>query len=166
MNIINNFDTTGIEIYYYFIDPRRLWYFAHGITMEQESDAVEIGKIITEETYKRQTKEIQIGRIKIDFFKKNLEIHEVKKSSKFKDASKWQLIYYLYVLKNMGIVCKGVLNFPKEKRIEYVELTEDIESKLRNILKEIQQIIKLPSPPKTRQSEMIKNSSYYEFFMS
>ncbi|MEM3473831.1 MAG: Dna2/Cas4 domain-containing protein, partial [archaeon] len=84
---------TGVQIQYYFIDPRRLWYFSKGITMEHNSELVEIGKIITNEFYKRDKKEIQIGRIKIDFYKKNLEIHEVKKSSKFIEASRWQLIY-------------------------------------------------------------------------
>lgn len=155
---------TGLQIYYYFIDPRRLWYFSKGITMEHNSELVEIGKIITSESYKRERKEIQIGRIKIDFYRKNLEIHEVKKSSKFKTASRWQLIYYLWVLKNFGVECKGILNFPKERKTEKVFLTPEIEEKLLKILEEIKKIIELPAPPRTKISEKLKTSSYYELF--
>lgn len=157
---------TGTQIYYYIIDPRRLWYFSKGIVMEHTSDSVEIGKIISQETFKRDKKEIQIGRIKIDFYRKNLEIHEVKKSSKFKEASRWQLIYYLYVLKKIGVNCKGMLHFPKEKRIEKLELTIDLEKKMEKILKDIERIVNLPVPPKTKQSEKIKKASYWELFMA
>lgn len=157
---------TGVQIQYYFIDPRRLWYFSKGITMEHNSELVEIGKIITSESYKRERKEIQIGRIKIDFYRKNLEIHEVKKSSKFKTASRWQLIYYLWVLKNFGVECKGILNFPKERKTEKVFLTPEIEQKILNILEEIKKIIELPTPPHTKISEKLKTSAYYELFMA
>lgn len=157
---------TGVQIQYYFIDPRRLWYFSKGITMEHNSELVEIGKIITSESYKRERKEIQIGRIKIDFYRKNLEIHEIKKSSKFKTASRWQLIYYLWVLKNFGVECKGILNFPKERKMEKVFLTPEIEQKILNILEEIKKIIELPTPPHTKISEKLKTSSYYELFMA
>lgn len=157
---------TGTQIYYYFIDFKRLWYFSKGILMEHNSDLVKIGKIVSEETFKRNKKEIQIGRIKIDFYRKNLEIHEVKKSSKFKEASKWQLIYYLYVLKKLGVNCKGILNFPTERRIEKVYLTPELEEKMEKILNEIKTIVSLPKPPKTKESQKIKKSSYWELFMA
>lgn len=49
---------TGIMVYYYFICERRLWYFANQINMEQNSELVQIGKIIDETTYKREKKGI------------------------------------------------------------------------------------------------------------
>ncbi|MCM8787736.1 MAG: CRISPR-associated protein Cas4 [Candidatus Omnitrophica bacterium] len=157
---------TGVQIQYFFIDPRRLWYFSKGITMEKESDLVEIGKIITQESYKRDKKEIQIGRIKIDFYRKKLQIHEVKKSSKFKDASRWQLLYYLYILKKLGINAVGILNFPKERKTEKVILDSKAQKKLEEVIESIKKIIKSKTPPKTKQSQKIKNSSYYELFMA
>ena len=51
---------TGIMVYYYFICERRLWYFANQINMEQNSELVQIGKIIDETTYKREKKGILI----------------------------------------------------------------------------------------------------------
>lgn len=169
MNDIKHIDEilfTGVQVQYYFIDHRMLWYFSRGITMEHNSELVEIGKIITNEFYKRDKKEIQIGRIKIDFYKKNLEIHEVKKSSKFIEASRWQLIYYLYVLKKSGVECKGVLNFPKERKTEEVFLDEEKEKKMEEILKDIKKIVNLHTPPITKQSQKLKKSSYYELFMA
>ena len=47
-------NVTGIMIYYYFICHRRLWYFANQINMEQNSELVEIGKIIDETTYSKE----------------------------------------------------------------------------------------------------------------
>lgn len=163
---LNSATFTGTQVYYYLVDPRRLWYFSHNILMEQTSDLVEIGKVIAEESYKRDKKEIQIGRIKIDFYRKNLEIHEVKKSSKFKEASRWQLIYYLYVLKKLGVRCKGVLNFPKERKVEKIELTSELEKKTEKVLRDIKRIVNMPHPPKTKQSEKIRRSSYWELFMA
>lgn len=157
---------TGVQVQYYFINTRQLWYFSKGISMEHESDLVAIGRIINEESFKRDKKEIQIGRVKIDFYRKKLEVHEVKKSSKFKEASKWQLIYYLYVLKKLGIYCTGILHFHKERKIEKVILTPEKEKRLIEILNDIKRIIQLPKPPKTTQSEKIKRSSYYELFMA
>lgn len=157
---------TGVQVQYYFINPKQLWYFSKGITMEHESDLVAIGKLISQESFIKDKKEIQVGRIKIDFYRKKLEIHEVKKSSKFKEASRWQLIYYLYVLKKFGVNCIGILHFHKEKKTEKVLLTPEREKRIVEILRNIEKIIKLPKPPQTIQSERIKKSSYYEFFMA
>lgn len=164
LKLLEDLDLTGIYIYYYFVEPKRLWYYAKGITMEHNSEDVEIGKIISEFSYKREKKEIQIGRIKIDFYKKNLEIHETKKSSKFKEASYWQLIFYLWFLKQFRISCKGTLDFPKEKKRTEIILNKNLENKLLKILKHIREIISSPSPPKT--NKFIKKSAYYEFFMA
>mgnify|MGYP000731958056 CR=1 FL=1 len=64
-------NVTGIMVYYYFICERRLWYFANQINMEQNSELVQIGKIIDETTYSREKKGILIDNtINIDFINK------------------------------------------------------------------------------------------------
>jgi len=71
---------TGTYINYYFHCRRHLWLFAHSINMEQNSDAVTLGKFISETTYKREEHEIQIDDIVLDFYDdKTKIIHEVKK---------------------------------------------------------------------------------------
>ncbi|MGH2638833.1 MAG: CRISPR-associated protein Cas4 [Rhabdochlamydiaceae bacterium] len=65
---------TGSQINYYFICKRKLWLFSHNIELEPESDLVKLGKLLHENRYNRKMKEVQIGRIKVDFMEsKRLE---------------------------------------------------------------------------------------------
>ena len=41
----------GIEINYLYVCKTKLWYFVRGITMEQESDFVDLGKFLHEKSY-------------------------------------------------------------------------------------------------------------------
>jgi CRISPR-associated exonuclease Cas4 len=55
---------TGTEVAYYFVCARKLWFFAHNIQCEQDSDAVRHGKHIHETSYKRKKKEIDVDGYK------------------------------------------------------------------------------------------------------
>jgi len=66
--------------------------------MEETSDLVLLGKLLHERGYARRRKEVQVGRVKIDFVASGCEIHEVKRSRKAEDAHLFQLLYYLYFL--------------------------------------------------------------------
>ena len=116
---------TGTQINYYFVCKRKLWLFSKHISMEQTSDLVEIGSILHETSYKRKRREIQLEGIKIDFFEKNRGIiHEVKKSKTIENAHIWQLKYYLYYFKQLGINVTGEINYPILRKIEKIELAE------------------------------------------
>ena len=83
---------TGLMVYYYFVCKRKLWYFRNEINMEQNSEAVEIGKILDETSYSRDNKHINIDQtINIDFIRETNVLHEVKKSRKIEEASVWQV---------------------------------------------------------------------------
>ena len=85
---------TVIMVYYYFICERRLWYFSNQINMEQNSELVQIGKIIDEATYKREKKGVLIDNtINIDFINNGAVLHEVKKTKSIEEAGIWQLKY-------------------------------------------------------------------------
>lgn len=72
---------TGVMIYYYFVCKRKLWYFCHEINMEAENESVMLGKLLDENSYRRDEKHINIDNIiNIDFIKEHKELHEVKKS--------------------------------------------------------------------------------------
>jgi CRISPR-associated exonuclease Cas4 len=79
---------TGSHINYYFVCRRKLWFFANGIQMEQNSDLVYEGKLIHEESYPQRAakyEEVQIGGIKVDFYDAgNRVIHEVKSQVKWR----------------------------------------------------------------------------------
>lgn len=96
---------TGTHFNYYQLCHRKLWLFANGINMEQESDLVYEGKLVHESSYPQRTskyEEVEIDGIKVDYYDaKNKVIHEIKKSNKVDKAHEWQLKYYMYVSSNM-----------------------------------------------------------------
>ena len=49
-------EITGVMVYYNEVCQRKLWYFYHGIQLEQDNENVKIGKVLDEETYKRDEK--------------------------------------------------------------------------------------------------------------
>ena len=145
---------TGTQVNYYFICKRKLWMFSRGLEMEETSDLVLLGKLLHERGYARKRKEVQVGRIKIDFVGAGCEIHEVKRSRKAEDAHLYQLLYYLYYLKRYaGVEGRGVLHYPLLKRTVDVELTEEkalhMESVLNDMAKNLSNMIP-PSPIKIR----------------
>lgn len=161
---MNELNITGSQIHYFFICKRELWLFANNINTEQDSDKVKEGKLIHETSYSRKKKEIQIGRIKIDFFGKNTEIHEVKKSKKAEKAHEFQLLYYLYYLKQKGIPnLKGIIDYPLIRKRKEIFLTQEKEQKLIKILNEINEILQMKKPPEEKGTVYCKNCSYKEF---
>lgn len=118
------------------------------LQMELENDDVLKGKLLAEKVFQRKNKEIAINDelekigIKIDVFdKKKKIIKEVKKSKKFQENHKWQLLYYLYILKNKGINnITGLLSYPNSKKNIIIKLTKNNEKQLINIIDEIQKM--------------------------
>ncbi len=155
---------TGVMVYYYFICHKRLWYFSNGISMEQESELVTMGKLIDENSYSREKKHIMIDeKINIDFLHGWNIIHEIKKSDKLEEGSIWQIRYYIYILKEKGLIIeKGILDYPKLRKRKEIYLTEEDELQMKNILDDIEKIINTEKPPKEVKKAYCKKCSYYE----
>ena len=154
----------GVKINYYYICKRKLWLFTKGITMEQNSDRVMSGKIIHENSYKRQKhKELLIDNLlKLDIVDSEY-VREVKISSKMKKADEMQLYYYLYYLKQLGIYKKGMINYVKEKKQEEIELTPVKEEEIEQTIEDIIRISKLDKPPALEKLSYCTKCAYYEF---
>ena len=93
---------SGTLIWYYYICKREVWLLAHGIEADQDHELLEMGRIISENTYRRDKKEINIGNIKVDLIRREhgqLIVGEVKKSSRYEKAATMQLLFYLKTLK-------------------------------------------------------------------
>jgi len=165
MDLENQLQFTGTQVNYFFHCHRQLWLFSHQITCEQDSDTVYLGKLIHEQSYERERKEIEIDHLKLDFFDiRDGILHEIKKSDSFEHAHEWQVLFYLYYLKAKGVKgFKGEINYPKlRKRVEVV-LTRDKEQQLDEILKEIHRIILLTFPPPINvKLSVCRKCSYYE----
>ena len=155
---------TGVMIYYYFVCPRKLWYYRHDITMESNSELVGIGKLIDESSYSREKRSILIDEtIQIDFLKDWKIIHEVKKSKNMEEASIWQIRYYISVFREKGIeIEKGILDFPTMRRREEIYLTDEDEKRLEEIKEEIVQLLGSEVPPKQVKTSICSKCAYYE----
>ena len=92
---------------------------------------------------------------------------EIKKSDADAEAAKWQLLYYLSVLKSKGIVRKGKLEFieknKKDKKIVILELTEELERELEYYIKEIEKLLEEQEPPECIHKATCKKCAYYEY---
>lgn len=155
---------TGTQIAYYFLCERKLWLFTHKIDMEHHSDTVAIGKFISESTYQRKKKEIQIDNIVLDNYDhKTKTIHEVKKSDKMEETHIWQLKYYISVLAEKGIEgVSGKIDYPKFRHTVDVVLTEEDRSELVKIKSEIKKILEKDKPPEVINKSFCKKCSYYD----
>jgi len=162
---------TGTHFNYYQVCRRKLWLFANGIGMEHTSDLVYEGKLIHEESYPQRSEkyqEIEMDGIKVDYYDaKNKVIHEIKKSDKVEKAHEWQLKYYIYVFERNGIEgVKGILEYPVLRKKDEIVLSEVDRDKLKEMEKEITNIIENETCPPLEKKKLCKNCSYFDFCYS
>ncbi len=163
--IYKSLSATGTEINYFFVCKRKLWYSAHQINCENESDNVAAGNLLHSASYQNKRKEYLFDKIKIDWLDlKNGVIHEVKKSDKMEEAHLWQLKYYLHYFREKGIGnFTGELNYPLQKSKLSVSLEEDDIPILEKLLEDIENIKALNSvPPLPSKKSICKKCAYYE----
>ena len=156
-------NVTGMQIYYYKVCKRKLWYFSHSLAMEQNNENVSLGKIIDESSYMREDKHINIDNvINIDFIRDDI-ICETKKSRKIEEASEMQLKYYLYYLfKNGATGFSGEINYPVLKKKVRVELTDEDIDQIEKIIDDIQKVNSYVVPPELSKKKICSNCAYYD----
>lgn len=160
---------SGTLVWYYYICPREVWLLGHQITADQDDSNVSLGRFIQEFSYPRERKELSVGHGKMDVFKVEngeLIIGEVKKTSKYRQSARMQLVFYLDELKQRGINARGELRFPREKLREEVSLDEETEKELDRARREILRILYLPQAPSPTKIKFCKNCAYAEFCWS
>ena len=155
---------TGIMIYYYFICKKKLWYFINQINMEQNSELVAIGKILDEDSYKKEKKEILIDNtINIDFIKNGAVLHEVKKTKSIEEAGIWQIKYYMYYLEKKQVEnIKAKIDYPLLKETKEIILSDIDRKVLDDVIQDIEKLINEESIPKKINSKICKKCSYYD----
>ena len=166
---MNYMNITGSLVQAYIFCPRQAWLLSRQIVGNQYNEFLAIGRLLSEETYKREKKEIVIDGGKIDFIKTkdgNLFIAEVKKSGKFIETSKMQLLYYMYRLKQKGYDTNGEIRIPREKKAIKVVLSEENEKRIENILDELKRLLEQEHPPRIAYNRNCRNCSYFEFCWS
>ena len=157
----------GTIINYYFHCKRQCYLHGNRLNMEDNSEQVKIGKAIHEERAENKNNtEIAIDNIRLDKLTKEY-LTEVKKSDADAEAAKWQVVYYLKVLKTKGVIRKGKLEFAeknkKDKKIIIIELTDEVEKELDKYIDEIEQLLNQDRIPECINKSTCKKCAYYEY---
>ena len=157
-------EITGLMVYYYFVCKKKLWYFVNQIQMEQNSELVEIGKIVDDTSYENQEKHILIDNtINIDFIKNSAILHEVKKTKAIEEASIWQVKYYMYYLERKGVKnLKAKIDFPLIKETKVIILNKEDRQAIKEVIVHIQEIINSKIPVDVEQDKKCKKCAYYD----
>ncbi len=167
---LRNLRIGGTEVQYFVYCPRRLWWYAHGMEQEHSGgnagqESVSAGALLHEDSYPdKARKDILVDDLlRIDFTEDG-KVHEIKKSKSGEKAALYQLLYYLYYLKQeKGVVTTGVIDYPLQKRKVEVELTPQYEADLEKILAGILLVRELPVPPTVEKPMPIcKECAYQE----
>lgn len=148
---------------YYLLCPRKAWLSMRGLWMEQESTTVALGRQIGASSYRREVKEIMLTAEapdgtplvgKIDWADLNGGVlHETKKSPSGDDAHRWQLRFYLWLLRLNGVTAAGgsaftgEINYPRQRRTETVQLTAAHETRLAAIVAALRDLSVQETPP-------------------
>ncbi|WP_338031364.1 CRISPR-associated protein Cas4 [Caproicibacterium lactatifermentans] len=151
-------------VYYYFVCQRKLYYFCKNLRMEQDDENVAIGKVLDETAYSHAEKHITVNnQISVDYIEKSRILHEVKKSRSIEEAGIWQLKYYLWYFKQRGVEhLTGKIDYPLLKHTESIALTKEDEAHLLNVMKEINAIQGMKTPPPRKTKKICKKCAYYD----
>lgn len=157
----------GTLINYYFHCKRQCYLHGNRLNLEDNSEIVKIGKAIHEEKAADSSNaEISIDNIKLDKLTSEY-LTEIKKSDADIEAGKWQLIYYLKVLKEKGIIRKGRLECieknKSDKKVIYIELNDELEKELDDYVEKIEEIINSDNIPDVLNKSSCKKCAYYEY---
>jgi CRISPR-associated exonuclease Cas4 len=91
-------------------------------------------------------------------------VHEIKKSAKIEDAHRAQVKYYLWILEKNGIEgAKGILEYPKQRHTEGVELTDMDRENIPKWETDIEQLVQADACPQVINKPMCKQCSYFDF---
>jgi CRISPR-associated exonuclease Cas4 len=127
---------------------------------------VKIGKALHEERDKKENTEIALENIRLDKLSSEY-LTEVKKSDADVEAAKWQLLFYLKILKEKGVIRKGKLEFIEkgktDKKILYYELTDELEKELESYVSSIEILLESDEIPEVLNTSQCKKCAYYEY---
>ncbi len=156
---------TGSLMQAFLVCKRQAWLLAHQLVGDQENDTLYIGKIVAEDSYSRDKKEIVIDEGIIDVLRTEdgqALLIEVKKSSKMLKSAEYQLLLYMRGTKTHY----GEIRIPKEKKVVKVELTDEKLEELNKIEKEAEELINAELPPKPEKVPFCDRCSYEYFCWS
>lgn len=156
----------GTIINYYFHCKRQCYLFANKLNFEDNSELVKIGRQIHEnKSQNKKNAEIKIDNIVVDKITDKYVV-ETKKSDADKEEARWQLYYYLYILRKKVIKKDGKLEFienKKGRKVEIINLDNKKEKELEELIEKIENLIESKKIPKFKKIKGCTKCAYYEY---
>lgn len=158
----------GLHVSYYFICKRKLWLYLRGVTQEHGSDLVEQGRLIHETSYperRERYRELIFDGVRIDYYDPvDRIIHELKKSPACRTAHVWQLKHYILRLEERGVEgVTGILEYPRQRRTERIELEPDDRDALEAVYAEIDDLASSAPAPERINAPLCQSCAYHDF---
>lgn len=161
---------TGSAVLSLTVCEREAWLIAHQIEPDQSNPYLEVGRFIHQESYpKRGIREVSLPGMKIDMIfqqGKVTIVGEIKKSSKFLEGARMQLLYYLYELEKRGVKASGKIMIPRERKQVEVRLGETEKEELERFLEKAERILSLPKVPERKKTGFCRKCGYELFCWS
>lgn len=160
----------GSLVQAYLICKKQAWFLSRNLSGDPDNVFLEIGRLISENSYSREKRQLYIEGVGIlDFVKiegEKIVFAEVKKSSRALKSAEYQLLFYIYKLKERMNIKRGEIRIPKEKKVKVVTLTPEKEAKLQELEKEILNTIESETPPKSVKNKFCEKCSYQKLCWS
>lgn len=153
---------SGQIISYLIICKRKLYLAVKGIRCEHRSNLVKIGKYYHQEFETEDEVDKFLNGVKVDKIQGDYVI-EFKKSKADEQAAEWQLLFYLWKLKEVGIFKKGKLKYKENRNDREVLLTPAREQQLQQMIQEIEHLISSDRIPPVINKQKCRKCAYYEF---
>jgi CRISPR-associated exonuclease Cas4 len=139
----------------------------HAIEPYPDHELLALGRLVQETAYPRLRKQLSLPGMTVDLIRPRdgdaLLVGEVKRSPRMQHAQRLQLGYYLWRLREAGIVARGELRYPEQRLVEPVELTPELEAGVRAAVRAVEEILCQPVPPSPERIPACRNCAYYEF---
>ncbi|HAQ40106.1 MAG TPA: CRISPR-associated protein Cas4 [Clostridiales bacterium] len=157
----------GTLMNYYFHCKRQCYLHGNRLNLEDNSENVKVGKALHEINEEKFTEsELEIENVKLDRLTSKYLV-EIKKSDADVEAAKWQVLLYLKILKEKGIIREGKLEFTEKnkqtKNVIYVNLDEENEKQLDQYIHEIDELLMQEGVPDVLKKPACKKCAYYEY---
>lgn len=155
---------TGMQVNYYLSCKTKLWLYSHSVSFEHTSDLVKLGRLLHQEYFNSQRKDVFYNGVAFDVIKPNKQIIEVKRGTRVRECDIYQTLYYLYYLEKHGV--KGftaILTYPRARKKLVLALGDKERKQLDEIVNGIREIISNPYPPPPKKKKFCKGCAYYDF---
>ncbi len=153
----------GMLVGYGLVCRRKTWLSMQGLSMEQESEAVALGRLVDEASYPRRHRPDLVEATAPDGTPLAARIdgvdlrggvlHETKKGRACEDAHLWQVRFYLWVLRLAGVTApggkplRGQIDYPALRRAVPVTLDPEHETHLAALVADLAALAGQDAPP-------------------